>query len=464
MFFLTHHGTFLGVDGAGRVVQRPLHTVTGPADLLDLDVTMPTPGERYRRSMETRADIRAIVVASGPFAGYVLHLLAEQRTAAISNNGQFLCAVPDSTTIVTDRTEIHGWETFLCMSRQDVLDVLHLASHDWIIGSTSLVVKRQDISLGREYGLRIGPLALDLRYNLPFVAAARSAPPASHDATADLLSAIVFVDGWRVEKIVLYRPMIFLTAFTSAAYIMQASMCIASIIEFGKYRGDFHVLTDYPRETFLEAIPSLDPDRLTVQSIGPRDWVGYVAAKYCVLEEPAAYTHQPLLFLDPDIVADADLNPMLSAIAMSPRIMAPMEDWHLLAKVESVGAALIRRAGCAPGLTFGFNGGTIGIPNLSSHGYVLEAIRTVIANYLEIGGRDGFQWADQEVANYVAFAVGGFDTATLLRYVRYGWEGEEFLTSRRIGLVHFWPPRGEITKQDAMRTYIDALRAADRTS
>jgi hypothetical protein len=144
------------------------------------------------------------------------------------------------------------------------------------------------------------------------------------------------------------------------------------------------------------------------------------------------------------------------------RPSAPLEEMTSLQTNPSAGASLIQRAGLQPRFGCGINGGTIGIPNLQGCFTELELIRTIITNHNELFGREQFRWVDQEVLNYVAFAVGNFDSSALLRYVRYGWENTEFDASRRIGLVHFWPGIDHRPKQDRMRDYLATLRAADR--
>jgi hypothetical protein len=395
------------------------------------------------------------VVAAGPLAGHVVHLSADRRSAAISLNGRSVCAAPGSEIADPAREEASGWENFVCLTAQDAADLLHIVGQRWVLGSTGAIVERVHVGLGPgDHHLRIGPVILDLHRNLPFADAVR-APDGS------LLAATVLVDGWKIERLHLYRPMVFLTAFHAPEYLRQAALCVASLLEFGGYDGAIHIITDQKRETILDSIPALDPARLSVQTIPAADWVGYVASKYIILEWPDAHTHQPLLFLDPDVMADADLTPMLAAIAASPRIMAPLESFSSLATNPSVGSSLIQRAGLSPHFACGFNGGTLGIPNLAEHAATLGLIRAILVNHVELHGRDSLRWVDQEIANYVSFAAANFDTATLLRHLRYGWEHAERDATRRIGLVHFFPPRGAMSKSEAMGIYTETLRRAD---
>ncbi len=467
MFFVTHNGTFLCLSSTHRILQCSANEVTDLSQLLEINVPFEDEGKRFHRVMTGDCNASAVVVTTGPLAGYVIHLLSDRRTAAISNNGMFFCAVPGGTDLDCDRSSINRWETFACLTRQDVLDVLHILKHEWIVGSAARVVPRVEVKLAVDYQLCIGVIALDLRYNLPFLDATRGASPTQHeiqDAKSDdlsLLTVVLLLDGWRVEQIFLYNPMIFFTVFKSPQYIEQAVLCITSLLRFGGYKGDVHIISDRSREEFVAALPTIDPAHLSVQTVNASDWIGYVASKYCLLDWRDAHKHQPLLFLDTDVIVDADVAPLLAAIAISPRILAPMEDFSRLSHNPSVGASLIQRAGGSPRFARGFNGGTIGIPNLRTHGASLRLIRTIIANHIELHGRNEFRWVDQEVANYVSFSIANFDTYTMLRYVRFGWENCEHDSTRRIGLVHFFPPRGPMSKNEAMRVYVETLKAAD---
>ena len=106
---------------------------------------------------------------------------------------------------------------------------------------------------------------------------------------------------------------------------------------------------------------------------------------------------------------------MLHAIAMSDRIVAPIEVFSPLASAPSVGSTLLQRDGCSPRFACGFNTGTLGIPNLTRHARTLRLIRRIIVNQGTLNGRAALPWADQEVANYVSHRVGNFDTGLISR-------------------------------------------------
>ena len=106
----------------------------------------------------------------------------------------------------------------------------------------------------------------------------------------------------------------------------------------------------------------------------------------------------------------------------------------------------------------GFNTGTLGIPNLRAHAETLRLIRRIIANHGIMHGQAALPWADQEVANYVAFR---------LMHVRHRADlALRALRRRRCrisrgrrGLVHFWPVPGAAERARVMRDYLERLRA-----
>ena len=111
---------------------------------------------------------------------------------------------------------------------------------------------------------------------------------------------------------------------------------------------------------------------------------------------------------------------------------------------------------CSPGFLAGFNSGTLGIPNFRDHAESLRLIRRIIVNHGLLHGREALPFADQEVANYVAYRTGCFDTALISPFVRY--PGHDAHERARCGLVHFWPVPGAAERARAMRNYLERLR------
>lgn len=457
MFFMTCHGTFLGARQDGAIVQCPAAAMADAGGLFELDIAVDGEPGRFTRSMAGATDRRIIEARGRDGRGYEVHVMADSRTVALRRSGLFLCAIPGIEVVDACRVEAVGWELFLCLTGRDLADLMFILRNRWVVASTNALLPADAVGMeDHDYRLRLGGTVLDLRYNLPFMASERS------PIDLQIMVAEILVDGWKIDRLHLYRPLVFTTAFKAEEYLLQAHLCLSSLLEFGLYDGAIHVISDHDRETFLSFVPGLKPDLLSVRIVEARDWVGYVASKYFVADDPALGGFQPILFIDPDVMADADLTPMLIAILTSSRLLAPLEVFSGLASNPSVGASLIQRAGLAPRFACGFNGGTLGIPNLQAHKATLTLIRIILVNHLDLHGRDSFQWVDQEVANYVSFVAGNFDTSTMLRFVRWGWEHCERDATHRQGLVHFFPSRGGMRKSEAMRLYTRTLRAANR--
>ncbi len=454
MVLMTTHGTLLcaGASGLYHVAMDALSEADIP---LLVDLHEVTRAGRHAR-MLTRTNTPLMVTHPGLPPGCEILIEPSRRTATLQQDGQFYSAEPMHRALAHDRSSAGLWESFLFLTEEDFAAIKHIFRHDWVRATSKQVVRAGSIRFREGFILSIGDLDLDLRYNLPML-------PHNQAAGREGLGAMSFnvlIDGWKIERIHLYRPFIYFTAFGSPYALEQAYTSIASLIEFGGYDGHVHVITDQQAAPFLQNVPALLPERLTVQNLASQDWVGYVASKYCILEHADAYNFQPLLFLDTDVVCDAPLEPLLATILALDRISAPLEDVSSLQTNPSVGASLIQRAGLDARFACGLNGGTVGIPNLQSSAELMELTRAIITNHSEIFGREYFRWVDQEVLNYVSFCVGNFNTSALLRYIRYGWENDEFDVSRRLGLVHFWPPVKDRPKLDRMRDYVAALRKA----
>ena len=454
MVLMTTHGTLL-CAGPTDLYHVAMDAISEADTPLLVDVHEAVRNGRHER-MLARTNTPLTMTHPRLPLGCEILIEASRRTATLQQDGQFYSAEPMHRSLAHDRSSAGLWESFLFLTEDDFATIKHIFRNDWVRASSKQVVRAASIRFREGFILAIGDLELDLRYNLPLLP--HNQAPAREDL--ETMSFNVLIDGWKVERIHLYRPFIYFTAFGSPYALDQAYTAIASLIEFGGYDGHVHVITDQREDAFLQNVPALPPDRLTIQNLASQDWVGYVASKYSILDWAYAYNFQPLLFLDTDVVCDAPLEPLLATIVALDRMSAPLEEVSSLQTNPSVGASLIQRSGLDARFACGVNGGTVGIPNLQVSAEIMELTRTIITNHSEIFGRDHFRWVDQEVLNYVSFCVGNFDSSALLRFIRYGWENDEFDATRRLGLVHFWPPVKDRPKLDRMRDYIATLRAA----
>ena len=457
MVLMTAHGTIVCADGAGGLCHVAIDGID-PADTpLLVDAHAVTRAGQFERLLLQTNQPMALGQAPGLPPGCELLLTADRRTASLRVGNVYFSAEPATRELACNRDSASTWEHFLFLTPEDFAIIRLVMARSWIIGSTKQLVGPAQAGLREGFILALGPLALDLRYNLPFIV-----HEAGPGGSCDPFSLTVLIDGWKIERIHRYDPMIYLTAFGSPDIMDRAYTAIGSLLEFGGYAGRIHVITDRDAPVFEQHVPALAPGQLTVQPLTPQDTLGYLAAKLLILDHPPAFSHQPVFFMDSDVVCDAPLEAMLVAAVTIGRISAPLEDTTSLRTNPSVGATLIQRAGLSPNWACGLNTGTIGMPNLAMASEALELTRAILTNHADLFGRDGFPWVDQEVLNYVSYRAAHFDTEALLRFVRYGWPGCEFDATRRLGLVHFWPPVEGRPKQDRMRDYVATLRASRR--
>ncbi len=442
-FLLTHHGTLL-CRGAHGLVHRPADGRAG-VTALRLDVAW----ERLRGDFDRivrphRAELR-VPLAEGDLAGHVLHVEPDRRSVLLSRDGRFVSAQPDGS-VTADRGQAQGWERFVPLPLADLDRLLALRQRDWIL-SGGEVVPAAAVRLGEGHALWLGRHRFDLRHQLPLDL---------DDGRTDRLTLLA--EGWRIVQARAFRPLLCFVVVRDPLVMQQLWLCLRSLLRWGRYAGHVHVVTDQPAAAVLHAVPELPPERLTVRRLPDTDRVGIIAARYSLVDWPGLEAFAPLLLMDSDVLFDADVAPLLAHVALADRIVAPPEAFSPRRTAPSAGAELLAADGVDPGEAPGFNAGTLGVPSLRDHGATLRLVRRLLGNRSDLLGRGHFTWVDQPVANYAAQRLGGFDTAGMERFVRWGYPG--LRPDDRRGVVHFWPPRGAQARLDAMRAYLAALEAA----
>jgi hypothetical protein len=441
---LTWHGTLLCVPHRGEIGQCRF----ADADATPLPVNLPFEQNFYARFLGGNQAVD-LEITEGPLANFVAHTRTADGTLAFCRNGRYLAAGPDMR-VEHDRTEVRDWETFFPISLADLAHLRTIHANDWLLDRSHCLIRRDSIMITPGHRLCFGSWQVALRHLLPL-----DGGTLPHSFSVD-------PDGWQLERAHRYRPLVYFAAFGKPAFLALLKVAIESLIGFGNYDGAILVLTDTPPTRLHALLPGLDAARLVVLPMKPTDRVGFLAARYAILDWPDAASFQPILYCDTDIVFDLPIAPLLQAIATSRRICAPAEDFSLLARDPSVGAELMAADGAQPRYAIGFNSGTLGIPNLTEHGDALRLTRTILVNRADLLGRRRPGFIDQPIANYVSFRSGHFDTQVLTRFVRYGWPDISRDTAGRCGLVHFfYPPGNAQAKYQAMEQYRTALTAVD---
>jgi hypothetical protein len=442
-FLLTYHGTLLCRNGA-RLVHRSADNRAGVSAIrLDL------PWERIRSDFDRNlradpAEIRS-AVPFGDLAGFTLHVEPDRRSVLLSRDDHYLSAQPNGTTLI-DREQASGWERFVPVQLEELDLLLSLRTHDWVLSTADDKIPARLVRLAEHHGLWFDKQHFDLRYQLPFL------------GEQDGRRVTLLRDGWRIVKARAFKPLICFSAVGDPLVFDQLALSLTSLLRWGRYRGDIHLATDRSPAELLHRVPDLDASRVSFKRLTDTDRIGATAARYSLMDWPELASFQPLLIVDTDIIFDSDIMQLLAHIVLSDRIVAPAEEFSPRRTADSVGAALFRVDQRDPNVKFGFNSGSIGVPSLQHHGDHLRLIRRIIGNRSDLFGRRHFTWVDQPIANYVAEAIGGFETSHMRRYVRWGRAGID--VEGRCGLVHFWPHLGSAAKLRAMTAYSRALESA----
>jgi hypothetical protein len=442
-YLLTYHGKLISrTDVPGELTQIAVGVTAQRDRLATVDLEPDFARQTYA---EFIADAPGAVVET--FVTHLgirnVHLNPRARTLTIEFGGRFVTAQPDGS-MAQDREGAHAWESFLPCTDDDLDFLETLMANQWILKSRRTLVSGASVSLGDDYALQVAGITIPLAFNFPFER--RNAP----------FRFIILLEGWRIDELILFRPMIYYLAFGRENVFQQLNLSLESLIKIGHYDGQVLIFTDRSHEHICRENPWLNPGRLEIGAIPARDWVGFVAGKYCILEDERAYLYQPVVYMDPDIIYNTDTKSFLIEMAVSDRMTAAIEVFSGLEHAPSVGATLLQMDHQQPRFACGFNGGTIGIPNLPAHKHTLELIRRIITNFLSIRGRSAFLWVDQEAANYVSYKIAHFDTNQISKCVRYGFEETTTPLGPLSGLVHFWGV-GRDSRPDIMRDYLDRV-------
>jgi len=191
---------------------------------------------------------------------------------------------------------------------------------------------------------------------------------------------------------------------------------------------------------------------------------------------------QPLLYLDTDVMFNADMTDFLVDLAVSPKIMVGDEYWSRLSWSPSVGCQLFEEDPFPLPFTFGSNSGAMGIPNARRHRLHLKATVEVMLRYAAVRGKNSLRWFDQACANYVSAKLGAFDGKALAHRVEHfpnevqsrlrhfnavklrlrHFSDTGTLQFKRPDLIHFWRARDKLAAMEARAQRQESERAENR--
>ncbi len=97
------------------------------------------------------------------------------------------------------------WEGFMPVSQTEFGVLLAIFHTNWPVRSTGQYVPASDVIMKPFHELHIGPLGVDLRWQLPL------------ELSQWPNRLTLLRDGWRIQQICRYRPLVYFAAFGSEA-------------------------------------------------------------------------------------------------------------------------------------------------------------------------------------------------------------------------------------------------------
>jgi len=369
----------------------------------------------------------------------ILTLQSPHGTAAlvaIRAGHQYLRASFDGTIDMT-ATEINDWEQFRPLDPLALNDLIGFFRYDWLMkGSRQHVFASQTQMVNQRF-VNIG--GHDVAFSdLPLFEAERTeAPP---DELAPAISGILFRDGWKHDRLLLFNPLVAFVMFgQSPSLLRQFQLSVHSLHVLGKYDGAILVLTDQPADLLASCLPPALRYKLLIHPMVANDRMDIVAARLVLGNLPAIAHYQPVLYADADIVFDAPLAPVLKILTLSGLFSAQYENFNPLGEAPSVGGTLFQDDPMPLREKFGFNAGLLGMPGAWRAGAALRTAALALARYTGANGRDGLPWYEQSMLNYSLRRLDLFYPEPITSRTQICEHGDQLDVHAPRGFIHFWP-------------------------
>ena len=240
-----------------------------------------------------------------------------------------------------------------------------------------------------------------------------------------------------------------------ASYARMLALSLHSLLDVGEYRGRIVVLSDMSFDELRVYCPLVVYPSIRVIKVSAKHTLSPKLLRYRLHRYLDVSGHAPILYADCDIVFDQSVQPMLNQIAAAEAMCFPSEP-DSSAMWGSMGGEFLRAEGIALE-GFGFNSGTMGIPDGSNFRYFaqLEQVIWTIFDFWERDRAKFDRWIDQPVVNYLQAKFQIFDTDRLTPYFRFCFQYDEPKAAEqdRAGAVHFF----DFEKEPRMRHYLGQI-------
>jgi hypothetical protein len=195
---LSSHGTLICRDRkSGVLLHRTLTANFDDVDVLEVDDALQVLSPNFGHYMRDDVSALRLLLDRGFLAGWTITRSPDQRSLMLSRYGQWLKTEADTGTVGLTSDGTLEAARFLPVSQPDLAVLADMLAGQWLVQSAGAGVPPQSGRLMPGFTLSVGPLAIDLRWNLPF------------DRSEWPHRLAVLQDGWRISQIYRYRPLIY---------------------------------------------------------------------------------------------------------------------------------------------------------------------------------------------------------------------------------------------------------------
>ena len=259
-------------------------------------------------------------------------------------------------------------------------------------------------------------------------------------------------------------PLVFTACWGNDSNFEALGLWLSALRRFGRYRGTVGVFTDRDASRTLSYAEPADRELVICRPFNGHPWIQrYQGWRDQTLQ------FSPILYLDTDIVVDADLEPTLRRVAAARGICVTTEReidrWAWTIAVRDIpiehhpgdwfGLSLLKNdPECLDELLPLINSGIIGCSDNKLFEDIGDIVRKLFLchHHQEIGRVYG----DQPFLNYVLTKIRVSDTESLLGTCQFSGSVNDFPMKPR-GFVHFCWTQG-VDKVIQMRSYMENVK------
>lgn len=121
-----------------------------------------------------------------------------------------------------------------------------------------------------------------------------------------------------------YAPAAYYCAFGKESIIKSMMYSVYSLFVFGNFEGEVFIITDWDEIPWHDNLLSY-LDRINVIQTSAFDFFDYTLARYQISKIPGINNYGPIMYIDSDIIINADIRPLFYRAAGSGQLHASRE-------------------------------------------------------------------------------------------------------------------------------------------